>query len=185
MEEKQFWALINDMQDQDEPFEWLTHHLSNMADDEIADYEHHFQNMFTKSYTSNLWGAAYLIMGGCSDDLFDYFRGWLIAQGQEVFEATLQNPEFLAEYIPDFYEEEEIMPELEDMLDIGLNAFTLKKTGDTEWDDDLWDQFDDLLKKKGFVRTQPEIEFDWEDEDDLMERFPKLWERFGENPLGC
>ena len=23
--------------------------------------------------------------GGCSDDGFDYFRGWLIAQGREVF----------------------------------------------------------------------------------------------------
>ncbi|CAF1829678.1 hypothetical protein NRS6141_02497 [Bacillus subtilis] len=27
------------------------------------------------------------------------------------------------------------------------------------------------------------IELDWEEED-LPERFPKLWERFGENPLG-
>jgi hypothetical protein len=29
------------------------------------------------------WGAAYLANGGCSDDGFDYFRGWLIGQGRK------------------------------------------------------------------------------------------------------
>ena len=38
--------------------------------------------------------------------------------------------------------------------------------------------------KRGMIHI-PELEFDWEDdEDELAERFPKLWERFGENPLG-
>ena len=36
------------------------------------------------SYRWDLWGAAYLANGGCSDDGFDYFRGWLIGQGRKV-----------------------------------------------------------------------------------------------------
>ena len=50
-----------------------------------------------KAYTYNLWGAAYIINGGCSDDCFHYFRSWLISQGKDIFEASLANPEYLAE----------------------------------------------------------------------------------------
>ncbi|MFC9245678.1 DUF4240 domain-containing protein [Streptomyces sp. NPDC057136] len=49
------------------------------------------------SCTNPLWAAAYVINGGCSDDGFDYFRGWLIAQGREVFERTAADPDALAE----------------------------------------------------------------------------------------
>jgi Protein of unknown function (DUF4240) len=35
-----------------------------------------------ESYDWNLWGAVYLMQGGCSDDAFDYFRGWLVMQGR-------------------------------------------------------------------------------------------------------
>jgi hypothetical protein len=41
----------------------------------------------------------------------------------------------------------------------------------------------ELLSEKGWV-DPTEIEFGWEDEDDLEEMFPNLWERFGEDPLG-
>ncbi|WP_342210876.1 LysR family transcriptional regulator [Streptomyces sp. DH-12] len=44
-----------------------------------------------------LWAAAYVINGGCSDDGFDYFRGWLIAQGREVFERAVARPGALAD----------------------------------------------------------------------------------------
>ncbi|MFL6076856.1 MAG: DUF4240 domain-containing protein [Mycobacteriales bacterium] len=37
-----------------------------------------------ESYQGDLWGAAYLINGGASDDGFDYFRGWLIARTRGV-----------------------------------------------------------------------------------------------------
>ena len=41
--------------------------------------------LVARSYDWNLWGAAYLMKGGCSDDAFDYFRGWLVAQGRRVW----------------------------------------------------------------------------------------------------
>ncbi|MFF2876797.1 molybdate metabolism regulator [Gottfriedia sp. NPDC057991] len=41
------------------------------------------------------------------------------------------------------------------------------------------------LEQKGLMPAS-EMEFDWdeEDSDGLKAMFPKLWARFGENPLG-
>ncbi|MCE0740977.1 MULTISPECIES: molybdate metabolism regulator [Bacillus] len=56
------------------------------------------------------------------------------------------------------------------------------KTGDDDWDDEVYDELLDALEQKGLTESD-EIELDWEEED-LPERFPKLWERFEDNPLG-
>ncbi len=66
--------------------------------------------MLARSYSWALWGAAYLINGGCSDDGFHYFRGWLIAQGREVFERALEHPDSLADVIDEGDAECEDMP---------------------------------------------------------------------------
>ncbi|WP_423800886.1 DUF4240 domain-containing protein [Neobacillus sp. SAB-20_R2A] len=185
MDKIQFWNLIEQSKTfKEDQVQWLTEALCNKEDSEIPDYEFIFRSYMNESYQSRLWGAAYLIMGGCSDDAFDYFRGWLISQGRFVFEQTLENPEFLANYISDENLGEEGVPENEEFLNIGFDAYTLKKDGDPEdWDGDLYDEMLDLLDERGLDQNR-DIEFDWEDEDDLMEMFPQLWERFGENPLG-
>src|SRR5262249_56593777 len=46
-----------------------------------------------ESFRWDLWAVAYIAQGGCSNDSFDYFRGWLVAQGREYFEAALASPE--------------------------------------------------------------------------------------------
>ncbi|WP_459500797.1 DUF4240 domain-containing protein [Bacillus sp. C1] len=186
MNKKQFWQLISEMNQQNETRDWFIEQLAAKSTSEITDYEIHFQTALSESYTSSLWAAAYIILGGCSDDSFDYFRGWLIACGQEVFEAALKDPEHLATLIPTYYEEEEIIPEFEEMLSTGLEAFTLKETGDTDWNEKIWEKFSLLLDEKGYEPLKQEIEFDWEEDDEegLAERFPQLWKRFGENPLG-
>ncbi|MFI6469240.1 DUF4240 domain-containing protein [Streptomyces sp. NPDC050516] len=53
-------------------------------------------DLMARSYTAPLWAAAYTVNGGCSDDGFDYFRGWLIAQGREAYEAAVADPDSLA-----------------------------------------------------------------------------------------
>ena len=51
-----------------------------------------------RAYRQELWGAAYLINGGCSDDGFVYFLGWLIAQGRDVYQAALPDPDSLVSH---------------------------------------------------------------------------------------
>ncbi|MFF9762163.1 MULTISPECIES: DUF4240 domain-containing protein [Streptomyces] len=46
--------------------------------------------------TSLLRAAAHIADGDCSDDGFDHFPGWLIAQGPEVFERVVADPGALA-----------------------------------------------------------------------------------------
>ncbi|WFE14091.1 DUF4240 domain-containing protein [Bacillus atrophaeus] len=63
-------------------------------------------------------------MDGCSDDTFDYFRGWLIAQGKETFEEVLDDHEYLAAYITEETIDEEGYPQNEDLLSVAIEALT-------------------------------------------------------------
>ncbi len=47
----------------------------------------------------DLWGAAYLIAGGCSDDGFADFRSWLISMGRRVFEDAVSHAESLIDVV--------------------------------------------------------------------------------------
>jgi hypothetical protein len=47
----------------------------------------------------DLWAAAYVINGGASEDGFEYFLGWLMAQGRARWEATLADPDSLADVV--------------------------------------------------------------------------------------
>ena len=49
------------------------------------------------AYRWDLWGAAYLLGGGCSDDGFTDFRRWLVSMGRARYEAALRDPETLVE----------------------------------------------------------------------------------------
>jgi hypothetical protein len=49
-----------------------------------------------EAYTWDLWGAAYIVDGGCSDDSFMDFRSWLIAQGRDFYYSMRSNPDSLA-----------------------------------------------------------------------------------------
>ena len=48
--------------------------LGELGDDDLVNFEVHHRQRFADSYDWGLWGAAYVIDGGCSDDNFDYFR---------------------------------------------------------------------------------------------------------------
>lgn len=39
----------------------------------------------------DVWALAYLAMGGCSDDAFEYFRSWLILQGRQVVATVVDD----------------------------------------------------------------------------------------------
>jgi len=50
------------------------------------------------AYAWPVWGAAYLVEGGCSDDGFMDFRDGLVLAGRAVFERTLADPDSLADH---------------------------------------------------------------------------------------
>jgi len=184
MNNNNFWELINRSKEHgEEQVEWLTNELVKQKTEEIFNFEIEFKNKMDQSYTPSLWGAAFVIMGGCSDDGFDYFRGWLISRGEELFDMALKNPEYLAEYLTeDNLHKDVFAPQLEEILSVASDAYTYQKTSEYDYDDEINSEFLDELEARGYKFEPIEIEFDWEEEA-LEERYPLLWERFGENPL--
>jgi len=71
--------------------------LSSLTAEELQSFQRHYDQQIRVAYRWDLWAAAYIINGGCSDDGFRYFRDWLISEGRPVFEAALKDPDSLAE----------------------------------------------------------------------------------------
>jgi hypothetical protein len=104
MTEDQFWALIDKTRkqaknDPDQHMELLQQALTAWEVDDIRAFEKHWWSLRARSYTWDLWAAAYLLGGGCSDDAFMDFRGWLISKGRKVYENALKDPDTLASAI--------------------------------------------------------------------------------------
>jgi hypothetical protein len=104
MDEEQFWKIIakacrSDPRKAEEWDERLQAELKKLAADEIVEWNHLFDRLAARAYTVDLWGAAYLINGGASDDGFYYFRCWLIGMGWEIYEAAVANPDSLADAV--------------------------------------------------------------------------------------
>lgn len=171
-----FWTIIERTRspgsDQERQISALATELSKLPPDEIAAFDAAFRRQMSASHTWDLWGAAYVIMGGASDDGFEYFRAWLISLGREVFEAARVDPDALAGLIPADFDE---APDFELLAYVAAEAWAERTGGDAA---DLWDQHEAI----------PEVEpsgqpFD-ESPQALESRYPRLWARFSESPLG-
>src|SRR4051812_2794306 len=85
---------------QAEGMDALQQRLEMLDPNEIADFQRIFTDKFFDAYRNDLWAAAYIIGGGCSDDGFMDFRSELIAHGRAIYEAAMKNPETLADLDP-------------------------------------------------------------------------------------
>ncbi len=98
MKEDEFWKLIdrsrtaanNKYETQKSALKKV---LLTLSPNQIEAFNNTFFVLLAASYDYGLWGAAYVINGGCSDDCFDYFREYLIGHGKEKFYQTLKDPE--------------------------------------------------------------------------------------------
>lgn len=181
MTEDQFWRLL-DMahykgDDWEEQLGWLVGKLARKPVQDIIRFDLHFNQQYYKSYVSDLWTAAFIIMGGCSDDSFDYFRAWLLYLGKEAYEKAIRDPESIIPYLEEL---EENVPEFEDLLYAASLAFGEKTGLDQETYLDLY------RKLSGDDYEQPDLNVDWkeDDEEELSQKFPLLWRFYGETPLG-
>ncbi|AEF99126.1 DUF4240 domain-containing protein [Methylomonas methanica] len=101
MDERQFWLMVQQAHelsggDMERKCEILTALISKLAKDDAERFAHYFDAMMDRAYSWSLWGAAYVINGGCSDDCFADFRATLISCGRQSFELVLADPNRLA-----------------------------------------------------------------------------------------
>lgn len=104
MNQVQFWDVIAkacqfDVHQAEEWDQKLRAALMQFEPAEIVEWNHIFDRLAARAYTVDLWGAAYTINGGASDDGFYYFRCWLIGMGRDVYEAAVANPDSLADVV--------------------------------------------------------------------------------------
>ena len=132
MDREQFWALIEAAKtatggDCQAQAGQLVAALTDRSVDEALAWDRIYGELMAESYRWELWGAAFLINGGCGDDGFDYFRGWLLGQGQATWQAALAAPDSLADH-PEVrgrrpLEERSDPLECDDMLYIAYDAY--------------------------------------------------------------
>ena len=102
MDENAFWALIGRSREQAEgdleaQAESLQELLTALPAAEIVAFDQHFAAANLALYSWSLWGAATLMLGWCSDDVFTDFRSWVISQGRPTYDRVAADPEALAE----------------------------------------------------------------------------------------
>jgi hypothetical protein len=102
MQTEEFWAVIDRARAGSPELpslvaERAVMELAGRAPTEIEAWGRHLDKVLAASGPDDLWAAAYLINGGCSDDGFDSFRGWLMAHGREAFARAVRTPDSLAD----------------------------------------------------------------------------------------
>lgn len=163
MDEERFWKIVkkacqSDPRRADEWDQRLETALEKLPPDEIVEWNHIFDRLAARAYTLDLWGAAYLINGGASDDGFYYFRCWLIGMGRDVYEAALANPDSLADVVvPDLDAEAEIYA--------AAHSAWMKVTGKSDTDP--------YPSRNESADLQGE-EWDFDDDNEVRRRLPRL-----------
>jgi uncharacterized protein DUF4240 len=169
MDIQQFWSLIDtargqlaDSADAEAVAARATMLLSALPPEEIITAQRVLTGLLADSYQPLLWAAAYLINGGCSDDGFEYFRSGLIAQGQNVFERSLADPDSLAdEIIRTVKPGGAVIRECEEMLYIAWQAH-IATTGKE-------------IPREALTVRPPDLEFwDFDDRAEMARRLPRL-----------
>ncbi len=170
LDEDLYWSIIaaslERSDDQDDQEEFLIRRVQQLSPKEMIGFRLMTDKLLHDTYNSEMWCAAYIINGGCSDDGFEYFRCWVISRGKDVYYNAKANPDSLISQLDegDFYE-------FESFWYVANEAFE-RITGN-----DLYDFIDDEAFK--FKEGQyPPIVFNWQEEDpDSMKAIcPKLFE---------
>ncbi len=161
MDINQFWAIVDKHKDGEYPGSGVADELAELTPEEIVSYETHFTELVDRGYCWRLWGAAYIMHGGCSDDSFDYFRFGLVSRGRDIYQAALADPDSLADLSDDWIGDE----------DFGAMAFEayMNKTG----------------KELPFPKRDRPLEpsgedWDFDDDSEAARRLPRMWAKYGQ-----
>jgi Protein of unknown function (DUF4240) len=163
MDDTKFWSIIEDCHvaaggDMDQKDELIKAAASRLSPADAESFGAIFDRLMDTAYSHQLWGAAYIIHGGCGDDSFTDFRASLISRGRAAFEKAMRDPDSFAD--EDIDDEAWFHEGFEYGVMDGLQA---------------------ALGREPSRATEAPTEpsgYRWE-EAELKELFPKLTQRFG------
>ncbi|MEM6821924.1 MAG: DUF4240 domain-containing protein [Verrucomicrobiota bacterium] len=164
MTKDEFWKILEDLPKGEGAENTLADCLRTLEPKDIIRFQTHFDEEHARAYRWLLWGAAYIIYGGCSDDGFIDFRYGLISRGRHIFETALSDPDSLVDIAISDNEEGCIPNE-----SFGYVASKVygEKTGNELPSSDV---------------TEPSDpggdEWDFDDESLCSQKLPNLWAKF-------
>jgi hypothetical protein len=175
MPDERFWGLIGrttaHAKDPERQIEVLRLVLSTLPLHDIEAFQAAFDKAMARSYAWDLWGAAFVVNGGSSDDGFEYFRRWLISKGKTAFEQVLADPDSLGDFVD---------PETKAALELEAFAYVAGEV----WSARTGRPVTELAEAAAAPYVaQPTGKPFTEDEAHLSMRYPRLWKRFGRQPL--
>lgn len=91
-----FWAIVERHRGDAEA---VTAALVKLPAAEIEAWNRIYHELHARLHHWDLWGAAYVINGGCSDDGFHYFKAWVIGKGRRVYQTALTAPDELGPFV--------------------------------------------------------------------------------------
>lgn len=180
MDASVFWEIIETARTRTGPVrpfhKALAYYLASHTKQGILEYQERFDQVHAALYRRDLWAAAYLIGGGCSDDSFIDFRAGLIAQGREWYERVVASPDSLADHPAMsgaagnardsalFYEEVNYAARRAfEQLTCGTEDFTA-----------AWTDFRRSHGPDGRGAVDMGEDFDFDDPDQMRRRLPRL-----------
>lgn len=173
LSELQFWEIIESAWEGKSSIEGFNENLEKILlrcqPKEILGFWYHLQKKEIKAYKDDIWCAAYLVGGGCSDDGFFYFQSWLISKGQKCFNSVVEN----ADTLIDFVQEDEYGRYLENECLNGIpEKIFEKKTGGS----DLYEAESKLLPE---IPVADKFVFTWDEEkpETMKKICPRLYEK--------
>ncbi|MGE0118652.1 MAG: DUF4240 domain-containing protein [Dongiaceae bacterium] len=102
MTREKFWSIVDGVNnsasgDMRLKCELLATALRGLPAADVARFCIHFDECDDRAFSWELWAAAHIMGGGCSDDAFANFRATLISLGRRTFEAVVAAPETLTD----------------------------------------------------------------------------------------
>jgi hypothetical protein len=104
MDEPRFWAIIEAggpycLDDQERQMASVRHQLLELPPAQVFLFYCQFFRRIVDAQIWDLYGAAYRINGGRSEEGLVPFLAWLVSQGRVVYTMVVENPDSLASVI--------------------------------------------------------------------------------------
>ncbi|MFJ6631123.1 DUF4240 domain-containing protein [Streptomyces sp. NPDC091376] len=149
--------------------------LTGCPPQEILEYAERFDEVHDALYRWDVWAAAYLIGGGCSDDSFMDFRAGVIALGRDWYERTALDPDSLAGHpgvmeAAGAHRDEALF--YEDVNYAASGAFE-SLTGNPDAFYEAWAEYSSADEQDSESVDMGE-DFDFDDADEMRRRLPRL-----------
>lgn len=154
----------------------LKEQLLELTIDEVIDFDHILHSYMSFSYKNGLWSIASIIKDHCTDDGFEDFRLWLIAQGKEAYFAALKNPDTLAD-LEITHDDVYGTAEFCDLRYLAPDVYEIM-TGAEIWTQDFSRRYREMkMSLESGIEYMDDID-KWIETSDVLTCFPKIVKKY-------